>query len=79
MKSTTHHIGKLEIIRREPSSRNGNPRWLVRVDGWTCYTAPDSMLGYKIRNFENKTVAAHIGTYYGRATLLDCKIAESAQ
>jgi arginyl-tRNA synthetase len=69
MKNMTRHTGKLDIIRREPSSCNGNPRYLLRVDGWTCYTAPDSALGYKVKDFDGKQVVAIIGTHYGRPTL----------
>jgi hypothetical protein len=74
MKNITSHIGKLEIIKRLPSSRNGNPRWLLRVDGWTCCTSPDSSLGYKVQNFDGKTVEATIGTHYGAATLDGAKL-----
>ena len=69
MKNISRHTGKLEIIRREPSSRNGNPRYLCRVDGWTCYTAPDSSLAYALPNHDGKRVVATIGTHYGRMTL----------
>ena len=69
MKNLSQHIGILEIIRREPSSINGNPRYLLRIDGFTCYTAPDAMLGYAITNYDGKTVQATIGTYYGKPTL----------
>ena len=69
MQNVTSHIGELKIIKRLPSSRNGNPRWRLRVDGWTCRTAPDSALTYKITNMDGKTVRATIGTHYGVATL----------
>jgi len=69
MKNVTIHRGKLEVIKRLPSSKNGNPRYLVKVDGWTCRTAPDSSLAYAITNFDSKKVVAWIGTYYGNATI----------
>ena len=69
MQNITSHIGTLYVIKRLPSSRNGNPRWLLRVDGWTCRTAPDSSLAYKVANMDGKTVRATIGTHYGVATL----------
>jgi hypothetical protein len=69
MKNATRHIGKLEILRREPSSRNGNPRYFLQVAGVTCYTAPDSSLGYSITNHDGKTVSAVIETYRGRPTI----------
>ena len=50
MKNVTTHTGKLEFIKRLPSSYYGNPRFLVRVDGWTCSTTPDTMLAYEIQN-----------------------------
>ena len=76
MKNLSRHIGKLEIVRRENNSVNGNPRYLCRIDGWTCYTAPDSSLAYALPNYEGKTVIATIGTYYGRPTI---NTLESAQ
>ena len=69
MKSITTHTGKLEVIERLPNSRNGNPRYLCRIDGWLCATKPDSMLGYTITNHDSKTVKAEIGAYYGKATI----------
>lgn len=69
MKNITRHFGKLEIIKRLPSSRNGNPRYLLRVDGWTCRTAPDTQLAYSLPNLDGKQVEALIGTHYGNATL----------
>ena len=65
MKNITRNTGKLELIKRLPSSINGNPRFLVKVDGWTCSTQPDTQLGYSIQNWWNKTVTATIGTHYG--------------
>lgn len=69
MKNITRHTGQLEIVRRLPSSRNGNPRFLLRVDVWTCRTAVDSSLGYSVKNLDGKRVVATIGTHYGVATL----------
>ena len=76
MKNITRHNGKLEIIQRLPRSLNGNPRHLLRVDGWTCRTAPDSSLAYSITNFEGKNVIAEIGTYRGNPTIFDVKLAK---
>lgn len=75
MRNMTTHTGKLEIVRRLPSSTNGNPRFLVRVDGWTCRTPVDSFLGYEVQNMDGKQVKATIGTYYGVATLRDATLA----
>jgi hypothetical protein len=69
MKNITTHTGKLEIIKRMPSSTNGNPRYLLRVDGWTCCTPVDSSLGYSVTNFDGKMVEAEIGTFRGVAML----------
>ena len=69
MKNTTHHTGTLEIIERAPSSRNGNPRYVVRLDGYTCRTGVDSSLGYSITNFNGKRVTANIGTVRGTVTI----------
>lgn len=69
MKNKTRHIGMLEIIDRLPSSANGNPRYLLRVDGHTCRTPVDSHLGYCVTNYNNKRVEAIIGTHYGHSTL----------
>lgn len=72
-RANTQHTGKLEIIRRLPSSRNGNPRYLLKVDGWTCRTAPDSSIAYAVTNYDGKRVDAIICTYYGNATLIRVK------
>ena len=63
--------GKLEVIRRLPSSRNGNPRYLLRVDGTTFRTAVDSSHGYSVTNHDGKSVRVTVGTHYGVATLAD--------
>jgi hypothetical protein len=73
MKNITRHQGKLEIVERLPSSINGNPRYLLRVDGWTCRTPVDSGLGYCITNYNGKDVEATIGSHYGVATLATVK------
>lgn len=73
MKNLTRNIGTLEVIERLASSVNGNPRYLVRVDGWTCRTPVDSMLGYCVTNYNGKQVEATIGTHYGYATLASVK------
>ncbi len=72
MKNQTEHVGTLEIIERLPSSFYGNPRYLCRVDGWTCRTPPDSSLAYALPNWDGEQVRAIIGTYYGKPTLAQC-------
>ena len=69
MKNVSHHYGELRILRRLPSSRNGNPRFLVMVDGYVCRTAVDSNMGYAVKNMDGKRVEAYIGTHYGVRTL----------
>lgn len=73
MRNVTNHVGKLEILERLPSSKNGNPRYRVSVDGFSCVTDVDCVLGYKVPNFDGKKVEATIGNRYGRATLRSVK------
>lgn len=69
MQNVTRHVGYLTVTRRLPSSANGNPRWLLKVDGWSCRTPVDSFLGYEVQRLDGKVVEATIGTHYGVATL----------
>lgn len=69
MKNCTEHVGTLEIVKRLPSSTNGNSRFLIRVDGFTCRTAPDSDLADYVKAYKDKTVRVEICSYYGQATL----------
>ena len=69
MKNITHHMGKLEIIGRMPQSANGNPRYKLRVAGFTCVTAVDSQHGYEVPNLDGREVVATVGTHYGKPTL----------
>lgn len=69
MKNITQHTGTLRVIKRLPPSVNGNPRYLISVDGFTCKTAVDSSYGYSVTNYDGKEVTATIGTHYGQATL----------
>ena len=69
MKNVTRHTGILKVLKRLPSSFNGNPRYLISVDGFTCKTPVDSSFGYSVTNYKDKEVTATIGTHYGTATL----------
>jgi len=69
MKNISRHIGVLEIVDRLPNSRNGNPRYLLRIGGVTCRSAVDSSHGYSVPKFEGRRVEATIGTHRGVATL----------
>jgi hypothetical protein len=73
MKHITEYTGILEVIQREPSSVNGNPRYLVRLDGVAAKTAVDSSLGYSITNYDGKHVKAEIGLHYGTRTIQNVK------
>ena len=69
MKNITQHTGILELIKRLPSSTYGNPRYLVRLAGHECRTAPNSSLAYELPNWFNKKVTGTLGTHYGLTTL----------
>ena len=69
MKNIQLHTGTCEVIKRLPSSINGNPRYLVSIDGYHCKTPVDSTHGYGITNYNGKEVNATIGIHYGVATL----------
>lgn len=77
MKNISRHTGKLEVIKRLPSSVNGNPRYMVSIDGTTCKTQVDSMLAYAIENYSGELVEATIGTHYNSATLNTVKLVEA--
>ena len=79
MKNLTRHQGKLEIVNRLQNSVNGNPRYLLKIDGWTCTTSVDSSHGYSVPNFDGADVVATIGTHYGKATLDDVRLAGVAE
>jgi|11BtaG_2_1085332.scaffolds.fasta_scaffold37136_3 hypothetical protein len=70
MKNITMHKGKISNLKRLPSSRYGNPRWTMKIDGWTCRTVPDSMHAYAISDrSEGSEVTAWIGTYRGSPSI----------
>lgn len=69
MKNVTRHTGILEMVKRLPNSKNGNPRFKLRCDGWSFFTQPDSMVGYMVENYIGKPVTVTIGTHYGKCQL----------
>lgn len=69
MKNITRHTGILRVLKRLPSSINGNPRYLISIDGFICKTAVDSMYGYSVTNYDGRQVSATLGTHYGTTTL----------
>lgn len=73
MKNITRHTGILKIITRLDSSINGNPRFLLSIDGFTCKTSVDSSYGYSVQNYDNKMVEATIGTHFNTSTLNSIK------
>lgn len=45
MKNVTRHTGTLQVIDRVASSTNGNPRYLVLLDGYTARAAGQTLRG----------------------------------
>ncbi len=74
MRSITYHTGILEYVERLPNSYYGNPRYLVRIDGYDAYSKPDSMEAYgDIPNNFGKRVSCELGTHYGKTTIQNIK------
>lgn len=73
MKSVTQHTGILTVIKRAKQSNNGNPRYIVEIDGYTCHTMVDDSLGYSITNFDGCMVSCHIGTHYNTVSIENVK------
>ena len=69
MKNITRHTGKLSVIKRLKSSVNGNPRYLLEVDGYRFSTTPDSMHAYGVTNYDGKNLVVTIGSHYGVLSL----------
>lgn len=70
MKNMTRHTGILTVIERDKNNgSNGNPRYVVMLDGYVCRTAVDSSLGYSITNYDRKEVTALIGSHYNTVTI----------
>jgi hypothetical protein len=67
MKNITVHTGILELVKRLPQSANGNPRYLIRIDGHTARTQVDSSLSYSMPSYFGKRATVKIGTHYGIA------------
>lgn len=76
MRDTETYTGTISGMNRLPSSRNGNPRFLVTIhcdsgEILTARTMPDSMDGYTVRDFEGEHVTAAIGWHYGKLSIAD--------
>ena len=67
--------GLLTVVKKMPLSKNGNPKYIVKIEGagkgvelpneWNNQTeifntGNDAMLGYAITNFDNKNVIAQV-------------------
>lgn len=74
MKNVSTHCGTLEMVERMPNSKNGNPRYKMRVSGVSFVSQVDSSHGYSLPNDWGKTVQVWVGTHYGKATLDSYKI-----
>ena len=73
--------GKLVELIREKNSRNGNPRFTAIIQDWRGFvtmatTAPDSSLGYSIRNYDGHWIDYQTKQVRGRLTLLSVEKAE---
>ena len=86
MRNITRHTGKLRLIERMPSSRNGNTRYLLAIMdspnkglGWTFRTGVDSPHAYEVPNYFDRDidVTVTIGTHYGCATLDSVTVCDS--
>tara|TARA_R110002012_G_scaffold264340_2_gene447684 strand:- start:65 stop:289 length:225 start_codon:yes stop_codon:yes gene_type:complete len=65
-------IGVLNVVRRLPLSRMGNPKYMVAINNEIFETKTNASLGYSITNYDNKKV---IATYQekDKLYLLDVK------
>lgn len=69
MRNIKTYKGKFEIVKRLPSSVNGNPRFLVKIGNSFCRTGVDCSLGYSVQKYDGKQVIAEIGKHYGVSIL----------
>ena len=52
--------GTLNVIKKLPLSRMGNPKYRVEINGDIFETVNNAMLGYAITNYDNKNVVAQV-------------------
>ena len=52
--------GVLNVIKKLPLSRMGNPKYRVEINGDIFETVNNAMLGYAITNYDNKNVVAQV-------------------
>ena len=69
MNTIQNYTATLKILTRLPSSTNGNPRYLIDLDGHKVRTGVDSMIAYCITNHDGKECKVSVGMHYGYPTL----------
>lgn len=69
MKNIQTVTGVLAYALRFDTSKNGNPRYKVRVGRYEFFTGIDSSYGYSITNYVDELVTVKIGEHYGKTTL----------
>jgi len=52
--------GILNVIKKMPLSKMGNPKYRVEINGDIFETVNNAMLGYAITNYDNKNVVAQV-------------------
>lgn len=73
--------GKILELIREKNSTNGNPRFTAVIQDSRGFvtmasTAPDSSLGYSIKNYDGKWIEYETATKRGKLTLVSVEKAE---
>ena len=71
MKNVTSHTGILEIVKRMDNSVNGNPRFMLRCDGWTNGHGPGPIQAtnqpqnlHEVRKISNNSKYANAPTVW---------------
>ena len=57
--------GVLNVIKKLPLSRMGNPKYRVAINNVIFETGTNASLGYAITNYDNKKVIATFKTTFG--------------
>mgnify|MGYP003151933281 CR=1 FL=1 len=52
--------GTLNVIKKLPLSRMGNPKYRIEINGIQFETRTNASLGYSVTNFDNKKVIATV-------------------
>ena len=69
MKNIQTVEGKLEIIEQLKHSKNGNPKYFLKVGEVEMETETDSGLTFLVKSYEGKTVTAKYGLHRNKITL----------